>query len=51
MTADETYLHRSIEHPNADVVEGFPQGVMPPFGQMLTPGEVDALVTYLKGIK
>jgi len=51
VTADEAYLRRSIEHPNADVVEGFPKGVMPPFGQMLKAGEVDALVAYLKDVK
>ena len=51
LTADETYLSRSIEHPNADVVEGFPPGVMPDFGKMLKPDEVEALVTYLKGVK
>lgn len=51
VTADEAYLKRSIEQPNADVVEGFPSSVMPPFGTMLKPDEVKALVTYLKGIK
>ena len=51
VTADEAYLKRSIEHPNADVVEGFPPGVMPQFGKMLAPDEVEALVTYLKELK
>lgn len=51
VTADEEYLHRSIHDPNADVVEGFPSNVMPPFGKMLTQGEIDALVKYLKGVK
>jgi len=51
VTADDAYLHRSIEQPNADIVEGFPPGVMPQFGKMLTPEEVEALVTYLKGVK
>ena len=49
--ADETYLHRSIHDPNADVVEGFPSNIMPPFGKMLTSDEIDALVEYLKGVK
>jgi len=51
VTADEAYLRRSIETPNADIVEGFPAGTMPPFGKMLSAGEIDALVTYLKGVK
>lgn len=51
VAADETYLKRSIEHPNADVVEGFPQGVMPQFGKTLGSDEVEALVAYLKELK
>lgn len=49
--ADETYLHTSIHDPNADVVEGFPPNIMPPFGKMLKPDEIDALVNYIKEIK
>jgi cytochrome c oxidase subunit II len=51
VTADAAYLRRSIEHPNADIVAGFPRGVMPEFGKMLKPDEVAALVNYLKGVK
>lgn len=51
VVADEAYLHHSIENPNADVVEGFPPNLMPPFGTMLSPDEIDALVEYLKGVK
>ncbi|MEJ2500801.1 MAG: cytochrome c, partial [Campylobacterales bacterium] len=51
VVADEAYLKRSVETPNADVVEGFPPGLMPQFGKMLSPDEVEALVTYLKGVK
>jgi cytochrome c oxidase subunit 2 len=50
ITADEAYLHHSIKNPNADVVEGFPSGVMPPFGAMLSDEEIDALVKYLEGV-
>ena len=51
VTADEAYLRRSIKSPNADVVEGFRQGIMPPFGASLSDAEVDALVTYLRSLK
>lgn len=51
VTADEAYLHNSIQNPNADVVEGFPAGVMPPFGKMLSSDEIEALVKYLKEVK
>lgn len=49
--ADEAYLHRSIQDPNADIVKGFPSGIMPQFGKMLKPEEIDALVKYLKEVK
>jgi len=49
--ADEAYLHTSIHDPNADVVEGFPPNIMPPFGKMLTQAEIDALVNYIKEIQ
>jgi cytochrome c oxidase subunit 2 len=51
ITANEGYLHNSIQHPNDDIVKGFPSGVMPPFGTMLSEEEIDALVKYLKSIK
>jgi cytochrome c oxidase subunit 2 len=50
VTVDTAYLHNSIQHPNADVVEGFPSGVMPPFGTTLSDEEVNALVKYLEGV-
>jgi len=50
VTVDTAYLHNSIQHPNADVVEGFPSGIMPPFGTTLSEEEVNALVKYLEGV-
>lgn len=47
--ADEEYLNRSIENPSADVVEGFPQGLMPKLG--LTAEERKAVVDYLKTLR
>ena len=51
VTADDAYLHTAIETPNADIVEGFPAGIMPAFGKMLSPAEIDALVAYLKELE
>ncbi len=51
VTADEAYLHNSIQNPNADIVEGFPANTMPPFGKMLSQDEIKALVVYLKSVK
>jgi cytochrome c oxidase subunit 2 len=51
VSADEAYLRRSIENPDADVAEGFRAGIMPPFGKTLSPEEVEALVQYLKEVR
>jgi len=51
VTADEAYLRTAIDDPNADIVEGFTAGLMPPFGKMLSPAESEALVTYIKELK
>jgi len=44
--ADEAYLLRSLEAPDADVVEGFPPGMMPAIA--LEPGEAGAVVAALR---
>ena len=49
VTADASYLVRSIEQPKADIVKGFPP-VMPPFAD-LTKSQLDAIVAYLKELK
>lgn len=47
-SADD-YLHESIVSPNAYLVEGFPQGIMPQnFGQILSKDQINDLVAYLK---
>ena len=51
VVADEAYLHNSIQNPNTDIVEGFKANVMPPFGKMLSPQEIEALVKYLKSVQ
>ena len=50
LVADEAYLRKSILEPNADIVKGFPP-IMPPLKGLLTDQEIDALVSYLKGLK
>lgn len=45
---DAAAIKQSIVEPNAKVSEGFAEGIMPPnYGEVLTPQEIDALVTYL----
>jgi len=50
LVADEAYLRKSILEPNADIVKGFPP-IMPSLKGLLTDQEIDALVSYLKGLK
>ena len=45
LVADADYLRRAITTPNAEVTEGYPPGLMPPFA--LEPAELDALVAAL----
>jgi len=52
----EDYIRESIVHPNAYIVPGATfgfgdQSVMPPFGDILKPEEVDQLVAYLATFK
>ena len=50
LVADEAYLRKSILEPNADIVKGFPP-IMPSLKGLLTDQEIDALFSYLKGLK
>jgi cytochrome c oxidase subunit 2 len=50
LVADEAYLRKSILEPNADVAVGFPP-IMPSQKGLLTDQEIDALISYLKGLK
>ncbi|MGE0142217.1 MAG: cytochrome D1 domain-containing protein [Planctomycetota bacterium] len=49
LTADEAYVRKSITDPNADVVDGFIAGQMPPLP--VTPAELDALVAMIQALK
>ena len=43
-------LKESIEDPDAQITEGFQPGLMPRYGDSLSPEQVDALVKYLKEV-
>lgn len=51
VTADEAYLRESILDPNAQVVDGFPAGVMPPYQGVMSQDEVDAVVAYILSLE
>jgi mono/diheme cytochrome c family protein len=48
---DDEYLRRAILQPNADIAEGYTEGVMPvTYVDTLSAEEVDALVAYIKSL-
>ncbi|MGE5601848.1 MAG: c-type cytochrome [Nitrososphaerales archaeon] len=47
----EQYIRTSITDPNAHVVEGFAQGVMPSFKTVLSDAQLNDLVAYLMTLK
>jgi cytochrome c oxidase subunit 2 len=49
VTANAAYLRQSILDPNALLVDGYPENLMPPIGAILTEAQIDALVTYIVG--
>jgi cytochrome c oxidase subunit 2 len=50
-TSAEDYVRESIENPQAFVVKGFPENVMPKdFKKQLSAAEIDALVKYLLSV-
>ncbi len=46
----QAFIKESIENPDANVTEGFQPGIMPRYGDSLSPEQVDALVKYLKEV-
>jgi cytochrome c oxidase subunit 2 len=49
VTADEAYIHESIKAPQAKIVAGFENQLMPNFG--FTDEQINDIVAYLKTIK
>ena len=47
--ADEGYIRQSILAPTEKVVKGY-QGVMPPYGSILTSDEVASVILYIKSL-
>lgn len=45
--ADPAYLRESILEPNALLVDGYPENLMPPIGATLTEFQIDALVNFI----
>ncbi|MBV6273678.1 c-type cytochrome [Alcaligenaceae bacterium CGII-47] len=48
---DEAYLIEAIRHPDAQVVAGYPAGVMPSYDAMINEQDMAAIVAYLSSLK
>lgn len=48
---DDAYLAESITDPDAQVVAGYPKGVMPAYANVLSADEVDAIVAYIRSLE
>ncbi len=51
VTADDAYIKHSILDPNADIVEGFPKGMMQSYQGQLSDEDIAAITEYLKTLK
>ena len=51
LTVDEEYIKRSINDPNADVVEGFMKGLMVSYQGQLSEDDIANIIEYLKTVK
>lgn len=51
ITVDEEYIRESILNPNAKIVKGYPQGVMPSFAGQLKENELSGIIEYIKTLK
>ena len=51
IVSNEQYLRKAILKPNAEVVEGYYPGIMPPFENVLKVEEVDAILQYFNPTK
>jgi len=48
---DENYIKESIENPQAKIVKGYENLVMPPYAGQLTPEEMNTVIAYIKSLK
>lgn len=52
VTVDDEYIRESIVDPNAKVVEGFSEGLMPQnFGETLSDSDIEAIIAYIESLQ
>jgi cytochrome c oxidase subunit 2 len=50
ITADEEYIKRSIFDPNADIVKGYPKGLMQSYKGKISDTDIAKIIEYLKSL-
>jgi cytochrome c oxidase subunit 2 len=50
VTADEEYIKKSIYDPNADIVKGFPKGLMQSYQGKISDEDIAKIIEYLKSL-
>jgi len=50
ITVDEAYIKRSIYEPNADIVKGFPKGLMQSYKDKINDADLAKIIEYLKSL-
>jgi mono/diheme cytochrome c family protein len=45
---DDKYIRDSVRTPAKDVVEGFPEGVMPDFSDQISNEQMDEIIEFIK---
>ncbi len=51
VTVDRDYIVKSIYDPNAEIVVGYNEGLMPAYKDMISEQEIDQFIEYLKTLK
>ncbi len=50
ITVDKPYLRKSIYEPNAEIVKGYPVGIMPAYKDQISEEDVEKIILYIKSI-
>jgi cytochrome c oxidase subunit 2 len=50
LTADEEYIKRSIIDPNAEIVKGYPKGLMQSYKGKISDADIEKIIEYLKSL-
>ena len=50
ITVDKPYIRRSIIDPNAEIVKGYPVGIMPNYTNQISDEDIEKIILYIKSL-